>query len=119
MNHALNHAGKRITASVILLSLCFCSAGLRLSRANQSDEIVLPEGAALNVVTAQEINSKDAKPNDPVSFTVSEDLTINGQVIVRKGTAAVGSVINAEKGGNLAKFFLFDLASVRAIDSRP
>ncbi len=86
MNH-MNHAGKRITASVILLSLCFCSAGLRLSRANQSDEIVLPEGAALNVVTAQEINSKDAKPNDPVSFTVSEDLTINGQVIVRKGTA--------------------------------
>ncbi len=103
MNHALNHPGKRITASIILLALCFCFPGLRRARANQADEIVLAEGTAINVVTAQEITSKDAKPNDPVKFTVAEDLTISGQVIVRKGTAAVGSVINAEKGGYLGK----------------
>ncbi len=103
MNHALNHPGKRITASIILLALCFCFPGLRHARANQSDEIVLAEGTAINVVTAQEITSKGAKPNDPVSFKVAEDLTINGQLIVRKGTAAVGSVINAEKGGYLGK----------------
>ena len=118
MNHLLNHPGKRITVSTIVLALCFCSAGFRLARANQSDEIVVAQGTPINVVTAQEISSKDAKPNDPVSFTVAEDLTINGQVIVRKGTAAVGSVINAEKGGYLGRSFLFDLASVRAIDSR-
>ena len=64
----------RITAFTILLALCFCSPGLRLVRANRSDEIVLAEGTAINVVTAQEITSKDAKPNDPVSFTVAEDL---------------------------------------------
>lgn len=118
MNPLLNHPGKRITASIILLALCFCSAGLRQARPNQSDEIVLAEGTAINVVTAQEITSRDAKPNDPVSFTVAEDLTINGQVIVRKGTVAAGSVINAEKGGYLGRSFLFDLPSVRAIDSR-
>ena len=103
MNHLLNQLGKRITASIILLALCFCFPGLRHARANQSDEIVLAEGTAINVVTAQEITSKDAKPNDPVKFTVAEDLTISGQVIVRKGTPAVGSVINAEKGGYLGK----------------
>lgn len=117
----MNYTHKRITGSVILLAICFCSAGLRLSRANQSDEIVLPEGAALNVVTAQEINSKDAKPNDPVSFTVAEDLTINGQVIVRKGTVAVGSVINAEKGGYLGKSGKLgvQVESTQTVDGQP
>lgn len=121
MNHRLNHSDKRITASAILLALCFCSAGLYLARANQSDEIVLAEGTAINVVTAQEITSKDAKPNDPVSFTVAEDLTINGQVIVRKGTAAVGSVINAEKGGYLGKSGKLgvQVESTQTVDGQP
>ena len=111
----------RITAFTILLALCFCSPGLRLVRANRSDEIVLAEGTAINVVTAQEITSKDAKPNDPVSFTVAEDLTINGQVIVRKGTAAVGSVINAEKGGYLGKSGKLgvQVESTQTVDGQP
>lgn len=67
------------------------------------DEIVVTEGTAINVVTAKEVTTREAKPNDPVDFTVSEDLVINGQVIVRKGTPAIGSVINAEKGGYLGK----------------
>lgn len=69
----------------------------------QDQNLVLPEGTAINVVTAQEITSKEAKPNDPVNFTVSEDIVVNGQVVVRKDTAAIGSVINAEKGGYLGK----------------
>jgi len=121
MNLPLNDPGKRITASIILLVLCFGSAGLRRARASQGDEIVLAEGTAINVVTAQEITSKDAKPNDPVSFTVAEDLTINGQVIVRKGTAAVGSVINAEKGGYLGKSGKLgvQVESTQTVDGQP
>ena len=67
------------------------------------DEIVVAEGTPINVITAKEVTTKEAKPNDPVDFTVAEDLVINGQVIVRKGTPAVGSVINAEKGGYMGK----------------
>lgn len=67
------------------------------------DEIVVTEGTPINVVTVKEVTSKDAKPNDPVEFTIAEDLVINGHVIVRKGTPSVGSVINAEKGGYLGK----------------
>ncbi len=93
----------RLVSSFLLFTLCFCSLGFRAARATQSDEIVLAEGTPLNVVTAEEVNSKAAQPNDPVKFTVAEDLTINGQVIVRKGTPAIGSVINAEKGGYLGK----------------
>ena len=69
----------------------------------QQDEIVVIEGTPINVAVAKEVTSKEAKPNDPVDFTVAEDLVINGQVIVRKGTPAIGSVINAEKGGYMGK----------------
>ena len=117
----MNHVTNRITASIILVALCLCSAALHHARANQSDEIVLAEGTAINVVTAQDVNSKDAKPNDPVNFTVAEDLTINGQVIVRKGTAAVGSVINAEKGGYLGKSGKLgvQVESTQTVDGQP
>jgi hypothetical protein len=70
---------------------------------HREDEIVVPEGTPINVAVAKEVTSKEAKPNDPVEFTVSEDLVINGQVVVRKGTPAIGSVINAEKRGYLGK----------------
>ena len=69
----------------------------------RQDEIVVTEGTPINVAIAKEVTSKEAKPNDPVDFTVAEDLVINGQVIVRKGTPAIGSVINAEKGGYMGK----------------
>src|ERR1044072_252400 len=71
--------------------------------AYQQDEIVVTEGTPINVAVAKEVTSKEAKPNDPVDFTVAEDLVLNGQVIVRKGTPAVGSGIKAENGGYLGK----------------
>src|SRR3954451_547000 len=58
------------------------------------DEVVVTEGTPINVAVAKEVTSKEAKPNDPVEFTVAEDLVVKGQVIVRKGTRAIGSVIN-------------------------
>jgi hypothetical protein len=67
------------------------------------DEIVVTEGTPINVAVVKEVTSKETKPNDPVEFTVAEDLVLNGQVIVRKGTPAIGSVINAEKGGYMGK----------------
>lgn len=72
-------------------------------RGHWEDVIVVAEGTPINVAVAKEVTSKEAKPNAPVDFTVVEDLVINGQVIVRKGTPASGSVINAEKGGYMGK----------------
>lgn len=89
------------------------------SQSNQ--EIVLPEGTPLHVVTAKETNSKDAKPNDPVPFTVDEDVVIDGQVVLRKGTAAIGSVINAMKGGYMGKSgkLAIQVESTQTVDGLP
>jgi hypothetical protein len=91
------------------------------SLSRPEDEIVLAEGTAINVVTAEEITSKAAKPNDPVKFTVADDLVINGQVVVRKGTPAVGSVITAQKGGYMGNSgkLAIQVESTTTIDGQP
>ena len=56
MNHALNDPVKRITASLILLALCFCSAGLRGARASL-DGIRAMRDHGLSVKTIQEYHA--------------------------------------------------------------
>jgi hypothetical protein len=92
-----------------------------IKSAPSEDEIILGQGTPLMVVTAQEITSKQAKPNDPVNFTVNEDVIVNGQVIVRKGTAAVGSVVTAQKGGYMGNSGKLAIAveSTTTIDGQP
>src|SRR5688500_1536621 len=84
-------------------------------------EIILPEGTPLHVVTTLETTSKDAKPNDPVQFTVDEDVTIDGHVLIRKGTAATGSVINAMKQGYMGKSgkLAIQVESTQTVDGQP
>ena len=87
----------------------------------EQEEIVISEGTPIKVITTSEITSKEAKPNDPVNFTVSEDVVINGQLLVRTGTPAVGSVVNAEKGGYMGKSgkLAIQVESTQTIDGQP
>lgn len=111
------HAKQILVMALLAISLCSSS----LLFANTQEEIILAEGTPINVITAQEITSKEAKPNDPVNFTVNEDVVVNGQVIVRKGTSALGSVINAEKGGYMGKSgkLAVQVESTTTVDGQP
>ena len=84
-------------------------------------DLVLAEGTPIKVIVTSEISSKDAKPNDPVSFTVTEDISISGTVVLRLGTAAVGSVVNAEKRGYLGKSgkLAIQVESTQTVDGTP
>ncbi len=106
---------------VALAILCSLGSPTLLAVQDNPDVIVLAEGTPINVVTAQETSSKDAKPNDPVNFTVDEDVVINGQVVIRKGTAAIGSVINAEKRGYMGKSgkLAIQVESTTTVDGKP
>ena len=118
---------RNITALLLLCLLFFTQApiaapGNQEPQQNQTpQEIVLPEGTPLHVVTAEETTSKDAKPNDPVKFTVDEDVVIDGQLLIRKGTAAVGSVVNAEKRGYMGKSgkLAIQVESTQTVDGQP
>src|SRR5215213_4732697 len=46
----------------------------------------IPDGTEFMVVTVDEITSKTAAEGDPLTFKVAEDLKIDGQTVVAKGT---------------------------------
>ena len=106
-----------------LISLAFLLAIAPLSLGAQETEkvFILHEGTPINVVTVADTSSKDAKPNDPVKFTVDEDVVIDGQVVIKKGTPAVGSVINAEKRGYFGKSgkLAIQVESTQSLDGLP
>lgn len=112
---------RTLAAIVVFVIVVLLTPSARLASQDKSQDIILAEGTPINVVTAQEITSKDAKPNDPVNFTVNEDLAINGTVAVRKGTAAIGSIINAEKGGYMGKSgkLGIQVESTQTVDGQP
>jgi hypothetical protein len=66
-------------------------------------EYLIPDGAELSVVTTEEISSKTASEGDAVTFKVEEDLLVNNQVVIVKGTIAKGTITSAEKSGRLGK----------------
>jgi hypothetical protein len=87
----------------------------------QAEEVVLAEGTSVNVVTTEEISSKTAGLGDAVNFKVEEDVVVNGHVVIRKDAAAKGSVINAEKSGNMGKAgrLAIQIESTQTVDGLP
>ncbi|MDQ3180987.1 MAG: hypothetical protein M3Q33_10755, partial [Acidobacteriota bacterium] len=60
-------------------------------------EVKLPDGTEVKLVTIDEISSKKAIQDDPLTFKVAEDVKVNGKIVVAKDTIAKGIVTNAKK----------------------
>jgi len=102
-----------IICLTLFLSTVICVA--------QEKAIVLAEGTALTVVTADTISSKTARLGDAINFTVDEDVLVDGHVLIRRGTPAKGSVINAEPSGRIGKSGKLAVAveSTTTVDGQP
>lgn len=75
----------------------------RHTTAPQAQEVTIPDGTEILVVTTEEISSKTAVEGDPLTFKVDEDVKINGRVVIAKGALVKGVVSNAKKSGRLGK----------------
>jgi hypothetical protein len=68
--------------------------------------VELPAGTQLKVRLDQDLGSKISNPGDSFTATVSDDVTVNGTVVIPKGDRADGTVVDAKplgrfKGGAL------------------
>jgi len=68
-----------------------------------AQELTLPDGTELEVVTTEEISSKTATEGDPINFKVEDDVKVDGKVVIAKGTMVKGVVSNAQKSGRMGK----------------
>lgn len=69
----------------------------------QGTEAVVPDGTEFTVTTTEEITSKTATEGDPLSFKVTEDLKVNGRVVIAEGTLVKGVVASAKKAGMMGR----------------
>lgn len=64
---------------------------------------VIADGTEFTVVTIDEITSKTAAEGDPLTFKVAEDVKVDGQVVIAKGSLVKGVVGQAKKAGMMGR----------------
>jgi hypothetical protein len=69
----------------------------------------LRDGDDVMLQFAQDISSKTASEGDPVMFTLTDDLKVNGVVVAKEGSKAVGEVAHAEHSGMMGKAGQLDI----------
>lgn len=67
------------------------------------EKLVLKEGADVNLKFAQDLNSKTANDDDPVSLVLDQDIKIGDIVVIKAGAKAVGTITHAKKAGMMGK----------------
>lgn len=65
--------------------------------------IYIPKKTVLNVELINAANSKTHKKNQQVEFRTTENLIINGVVVIPKGTVGMGYVYEAQKAGGFGR----------------
>ena len=86
-----------------------------------ADSVVIPDGTEFSVVNQSLVSSKTATEGDPVDFKVDEDVSINGVVVIAKGTLVKGEVTNAEHNGHFGKSGKLSIrvSSTTSVDGQP
>ncbi len=107
--------GAGLYGAAVLLSVGFAAASVK------AQDVTFAEGTAVSLVLAKDVSSKTAERGQAVNFTVDEDVTVDGRVIIEKGTPAVGSVIYAEKGGYMGNSgkLAVQVESTTTVDGQP
>lgn len=82
--------------------------------------VKLPDGTIVAVTTIEAINPENLYPGDSLKFEVAEDVTIDGVIVIKKGTAARGEVVRAEKSHYVGKGGMIGISvtSTTAIDGQ-
>src|SRR5688572_17605345 len=96
---------KRIFTLMSLVSLLAWTPGLIPAQvpAQQGKAIIIPDGTEISAITIETISSKTAQEDDPITFKVDEDVVIEGEIVISKGTLLKGIVSNAKKSGFFGK----------------
>jgi hypothetical protein len=68
-----------------------------------AEKLVLKEGADVNLKFAQDLSSKTAEDDDPVSLVLDQDIKVGDVVVVKAGAKAVGTITHAKKAGMMGK----------------
>jgi len=105
----------RSLAGGVVLALCFGGtllaqepqqqppdAGKPLAPA-RTEKLILKEGADVSLKFAQDLSSKTANDDDPVSLVLDQDIKVGDVVVVKAGAKAVGTITHSKKAGMMVR----------------
>lgn len=68
-----------------------------------ADTVAIPKDTPVHLMTLTEVTTKTDGAGHRFKLRVNEDVIVNGETVVPKGTLAWGEVTSAESSGNLGK----------------
>lgn len=94
------------TVVMMLVLVSFITPGIAQHQqepAKTENLKTVPDGMEFTVLTVDEISSKTAKEGDPLTFKVADDVKIDGQTVIAKGSVVKGTVAQAKKAGMMGR----------------
>ena len=92
-----------VVMMLVLISFITPSIAQHQEPAKTENLKTIPDGMEFAVVTIDEISSKTAAEGDPLTFKVAEDVKVDGQTVIAKGTLVKGIVAQAKKAGMMGR----------------
>lgn len=102
----------------ILASGLACAIALQSVPTTFAAERRVPDGTRIAVRLMEQISSATMKENDPVNFAVVEDVTIDGEVVIKQGTPVRGVIVEAAAKRRLGRAgkMMYTVNETKAID---
>ena len=95
---------KTVVMMLVLVSFITPSFAQHQQDPPRSENLkTISDGMEFTVVTVDEISSKTAAEGDPLTFKVAEDVKVDGQTVIAKGSLVKGSVAQAKKAGMMGR----------------
>jgi hypothetical protein len=97
--------------ALLVLFLCFAVSGRAAQppQASPADDsaappsVLLPEGTAVKLKLLHSLNSKTVVADDPLNFSLAEDVLVDGKIAVKAGAVAIGRVREAKSARTLGR----------------
>ena len=106
----------------VVLSLAFFSMSLKVnaSEVSEIEPIILKSGTVIPLENRSELNSDFVSDGQTVEFTVSRDVTVDGKIVIARGSLAKGQInsFTPKKGLGKGAMMSIDIKSVTAVDGQ-
>jgi hypothetical protein len=73
------------------------------STSTGTTNMVLPEGTVVKLKLLHTLNSKTVVLDDPLNFSVAEDVVVGGKSVVKAGSPAIGRVRQAKRASTMGR----------------
>jgi|Deesub1362B_J571_1020462.scaffolds.fasta_scaffold04145_7 hypothetical protein len=103
-----------------ILSFTFITTFIHVSDALAKRKVKLEEGTLVILRTTEPINPQVLGVGDIVKLEVAQDVVVDGVVVIKAGTPALGEIVIAEKEGYIGKAGKINIAvsSTKAVDGQ-